>query len=59
MAQIVVLLLNSEKVSTEKMKDETGMGSKQLSVTVQRLLKRGLIKRVEKGVYTLKAKRAA
>lgn len=55
-AQLVVLFLNRSRVDTELMKEELGVGSKQLSVMLDRLMKKGLIKRVEKGVYTLRTK---
>lgn len=55
-AQLLVLFLNRTRVDTDSMKELVGVGSKQLSVMLDRLMKKGLIKRVEKGVYTLKTK---
>lgn len=58
-AQLLVLLLNRSRVDTTSMKDELGVGSKQLSVMLNRLMTKGLIKRVEKGVYALNVRRRA
>lgn len=58
-AQLLVLFLNRTRVDTDSMKESIGVASKQLSVMLDRLMKKGLIKRVEKGVYTLNMKRRA
>lgn len=58
-ADLLVLFLNRANVDVDAMKEHANIGSKQLSVTLQRMMHRGLIKRVEKGVYTLTVKRRA